>query len=95
MSNQDKGNNFDVLKQTGNVKDFNKQFDQAVADFPTGHFSEQAKVDSYTKKLKYPVRNEVKYRRPDDIVEAQNIALAFEKPVYRPKGSYKNNGGKN
>lgn len=95
MSNQDKSHNFDVLKQTGNVKDFNKQFDLALADFPAGHLTEQAKVDSYTKKLKYPVRNEVKYRYPDDIVEAQNIASAFEKPVYQPKGSYKNNGRKN
>lgn len=95
MSSQDKSQNFDGLKQTGKVKDFNAQFDLGVANLPAGQFSEQAKVDSYVQRLKYPVRNEVKYRYPDDIVEAQNIALAFEKPVYQPRRSNKNNGGKN
>lgn len=58
MSNQDKSHTFNSLKQTGKVKDFNNQFDLAVANLPPGLLTEQAMIDSYVQKLKYPVRND-------------------------------------
>ncbi|CUM53491.1 uncharacterized protein AC631_02329 [Debaryomyces fabryi] len=88
---QDKRHRLDVLKQTGTVEEFNHQFESIVGKLPAGFYSEETKVDIYVRKLQYHVRSEVQYRYPEDIEEAQNLALAFENKYYEPQDPTTNN----